>query len=322
MRTVAAFVFVTLCASSPAAAQRFTCDRSFDVDSSSLIDVSTVRGKIDVMAGRPGKVVISGAVTIRVGFDVPANAPELARAVADRPPVERLGSTFRLRPPADGAEQHAVTVSYQVVVPPDTRVVTRSESGATTVRGISTALAVRTQSGAIELARLGGNAKVETGSGSVLVDDVGGSLTVTTSSSSFTGRSLHGDVRIRTSSGAIDAECGSGDIDVESRSSAIALRGVHGALLLSTQSGRVSIEGKSGRPWDVTTGSGSVTIALEPGARVDVNANSRSGTVTIEGKPISGTASKRSASGTLGGPGGPPLRVTTRSGAIMLIASR
>ena len=85
-------------------------------------------------AGEPGRVAITGAVTIRVGWDVPANAADLARKVAEQPTIERDGGTVRLRPPSDPAERRAVTVSYQVQVPPDTQVLAVSESGAITSR--------------------------------------------------------------------------------------------------------------------------------------------------------------------------------------------
>ena len=43
---------------SPALAQRFPFERSFDVSGPSALDVSTIRGKIDVTVGEPGRVVV------------------------------------------------------------------------------------------------------------------------------------------------------------------------------------------------------------------------------------------------------------------------
>jgi hypothetical protein len=117
-----------------AQAQRLTFERSFDVPVASVLDVSTIRGKIDIKAGEQGRVTVVGSVTVRVGVGVPANAVELAQKVSEKPPVERDGNTVRLRPPVGHAEQRAVTVAYQVHVPPDTKVVTVSDSGATSVR--------------------------------------------------------------------------------------------------------------------------------------------------------------------------------------------
>ena len=99
MKTSAAFALVLVAwigGATPAVAQRLPFERSFAANEPLSLDVSTIRGKIDVTAGEPGRVVITGAVTIRVGWDVPANAADLARNVADHPPIERDGGTVRL----------------------------------------------------------------------------------------------------------------------------------------------------------------------------------------------------------------------------------
>jgi hypothetical protein len=44
-----------------------------------------------------------------VGWNVPANAVELAQKIAKDPPITRNGNTLQLRPPADPAEQRAIT---------------------------------------------------------------------------------------------------------------------------------------------------------------------------------------------------------------------
>ena len=63
---------------SPAAAQRFTFDRSFDVGDAAALDITTERGKIDITTGSDDRIVIKGTVTVRVGANVPANALTLA----------------------------------------------------------------------------------------------------------------------------------------------------------------------------------------------------------------------------------------------------
>jgi hypothetical protein len=155
-----AILAANLVAATPAFAQRFPFERTVQVDGPIRLDVETRRGKVDVSPGETGHVVIEGVVTVRVGWDVPANAVELARQVGLNPPVAQDGDTIRLRPPAQADEQRAVTVSYQVRVPPDTRVQVASDSGAITVRGIGGTVGVKTQSAAIDLATLGGAATV------------------------------------------------------------------------------------------------------------------------------------------------------------------
>jgi len=85
---------VLVAVSAPAMAQRQPFERAIDVSGQSALDVSTIRGKIDVRGGAPGKIVVSGLVTIRVGWDVPADAVEIMRRVAEHPPIEIDGNTF------------------------------------------------------------------------------------------------------------------------------------------------------------------------------------------------------------------------------------
>jgi hypothetical protein len=71
---------------------------------------------------------------------LPTTAAELARKIAGAPPIEREGRTIRLRPRSSSDGRRAATVNYAVRVPPETEVLTSSDSGATTVRGVSARL--------------------------------------------------------------------------------------------------------------------------------------------------------------------------------------
>jgi hypothetical protein len=298
-----------------AEAQRLPFERSFDVGSAAAVDIWTMRGRIDVGVGEPGRIVVRGTVTVRVAWDAPPDAVEIAKRIADRPPVERDGETIRLRAPADALERRAVTVSYRVIVPPDTRVSTDSESGATTIRGVAGAVVVRTQSAAIDLSGLRGGADVTTGSGAVSIDDVSGPLAVVTGSSAFTGRALRGDVSVRTRSGAVDAGfAGPGYVDVSTGSSSISLRGVRGGLNATSRSGRVMVEGTPQDTWDLSTGSGGVDVTIAAASPITLDAGTGSGSVRVE-MPLEGSVTKRSVTGTILG-GGPVVRAISRSGSI------
>jgi hypothetical protein len=147
----------------PALAQRFTFERTVAAGAGAALDISTLRGKIAISAGDADHILIRGTVTVRVGLDVPANAPALARQVADHPSIEQAGSTVRLRPPTDADSLRAVTISYEIRVPAKARVLAVSDSGAITVEGISGTLSAKTSSAAITLTRLGGEVDITTG---------------------------------------------------------------------------------------------------------------------------------------------------------------
>jgi hypothetical protein len=299
-----------------AQAQRVPFERSFDVKDAPIVDVSTIRGKIEVTVGDSGRVLVKGAATVRVGFNVPLDAPEIARDIAAHPPIVQEGNTIKLRPPAEKAQQQAVTVNYEVTVPRDAHVTTVSDSGATSVAGVSGPVAIRTQSAAIDVRDLGGTTEVKTGSGAVTADGVGGPFAVTTESSAFTGRGLKSDLRVRTGSGAVDAElAGGGSVDVQTSSSAIELQGVKSGVTASTQSGRIRIRGTSGDPWNVSTGSGAIDVALDANAILTLEATTGSGSVNVDGATVQGVVSKKRVAGAIKG-GGPLMRLISRSGSI------
>jgi len=308
-------------AGSPALAQRLPFQKSFDAAGVTTLDVSTIRGKINIVSDETGRIQIGGAVTIRIGIDVPENPLAIAQRIAANPPIERVGDTIRLRPPADVRDQKAVTVNYDVRVPANTKILTVSDSGETTLAGLTGAVDVRTQSGAIALQRVGGVTTVSTGSGAVLVEGTKGPLTVTTSSSAFTARALGGHLHVRTMSGAVNAGFeGAGDVDIETGSSAIQLRGVRGALTAATRSGRISVEGQPDRQWAISTGSSTIDVAVAS-SPVMLDATTGSGSVEVTGATVNGTVSKRAVNGAIGS-GGPPVRISTRSGSIRINVGR
>jgi len=319
--TALSAIFTLALSASPALAQRLPLEQSFDSTGISTLDVSTIRGKINVVSGEADRIQIGGAVTVRIGVDVPENPLEIAKRIAANSPIARAGDTVRLRPPADARDQKAVTVNYDVRVPPNTKILTVSDSGETIVAGLAGTVDVRTQSGAITVQRLGGATTISTDSGAVLVEGTNAPLTVKTSSSSFTARALGGHLHVRTMSGAVSAGFeGAGDVDIETGSSAIQLHGVRGAMTAASRSGRITVEGKPDRQWAVTTGSGSVDVAVAS-PPLTLDATSASGSVQVVGARVDGAVSKRAISGAIGS-GGPMVRLSSRSGSIRVNVGR
>ena len=316
MRTAARITaLAVLCAAAPslAFAQRFGFDRTIQISGPTRLDVSTDRGKIEILPGPPGRIIVEGAATVRVGWNVPANAVEIAQKVAAAPPITHEGGIVRLRIPADPTAQRAVTVNYRVQVPPDTQILSRTESGDTSIRGVSSTVDLQTQSARITISDLGGPVQVSTGSGAITATDISGALSVSTSSSGFKGSALH-SLRLRTQSGDVNASLkGSGDVDVETGSSAITLDGLRGGLAVKTQSGQIKVQGAPGRDWRATTGSSSVTLDLTS-TSFTLDLASRSGNVTVAGGSVHGSVTKHSVKGTAGD--GPTVMVRTGSGAI------
>jgi hypothetical protein len=307
-----------LLTASPAAAQRFPFEKAFDMPAPGVLDVVTERGAIEIVAGRTDRILVHGTVTVRVGAANPLNAPDVARAVAASPPVQRAGATLRLRPPMTDAEKRAVTVSYRVEVPPGIALSTRTDSGATTITGVTGAVSVTTDSAAIHLAQLGGTVIVATGSGAVDAGQIKGSLVVTTKSSAFKGTGLGGGLTLQTSSGAVDAAfTGNGLVSVQTGSSGMRLANVRGALRASSRSGRFIVSGTPGAAWELVNGSGNVELTLQGEGGLNVDLVSHSATIALRGVAVDGTVQKLRVVGKVRG-GGPLIRVETRSGSIVL----
>jgi len=313
-------VLAVFCASAPslAFAQRFAFERTIQTTGPTRLDVSTDRGKIEVVAGRPGRVVVEGAATVRLGWNVPANAVEIAKKVAAAPPIEFVDQTVRLRIPVDPTAQLAVIVNYRVEVPPGTEVRARTDSGSTTIRGVDGTVDVRTQSSFIDVADISGATQLFTGSGAVRAHGISGPLAVTTQSSGITLSGLRSSLHVRTQSGAVNADMiGTGDVEVETGSSAINVNGAGGGLAVRTQSGRVTVQGAPTRDWRATTGSSEVHFDLARTGGFTLDAVSQSGSVDFSGANVTGTVSKHSVRGDVGG-GGPTVMVRTGNGAIRI----
>jgi len=319
---LATLVGIGLTSAVPAAAQRLSFERSYDVPGEATLDVRTIRGRIDISAGETARVIVRGTATVRVGLDVPLNAYEIAKAVAANPPVQRDNDTIRLRPPTAEEEQRAVTISYEVTVPKGIRVISATDSGATSVRGVGGAVSARTQSSAITLADLGGKTDVTTGSGAISINGVGGDLTVTNESSGITLRNLGAGLRVRTQSGAVNATfIGRGNVDVETSSSLIDLSGVNGGLAAHSNSGSIRIAGVPAAPWRVTTGSSRIELGIDRNTTFTLDAKSDSSDVELEGVVVDGRTAKGVANGKVGA-GGPLVQAASRSGRIRIRSER
>ena len=296
---VSAALLVAFTSATPAWAERVPFTRTFEVGVGPTLEVTTGRGKITVMPGQPGRIVVRGMVTVRIGIDVPQDALALAEKVAANPPVRQAADVIALNTPTDSRERRAVTVSYEVEVPPAARVHAISESGETAITGIDGPVSVRTQSASIAVGRLGGKSDVVTGSGAVQVDGAAGDLSVTTSSSGITVRDAGAGVRAKTQSGAVAVSLkGAGPVHIRTGSSGVRLKGLGGAA-------------------DIETGSGRIEIELAPGAALRLDALTRSGGVDVKAVQVTGEIDKRRVRGAIGA-GGPDVRLVSRSGSIKI----
>ena len=66
-------------------------ERTYQMGANGVLDVSTARGRIEIVGAETDRVTVTGTATVRIGWNVPANAVEIAKRVAANPPVEEDG---------------------------------------------------------------------------------------------------------------------------------------------------------------------------------------------------------------------------------------
>jgi len=317
MRT-ALFLALAALVAQPGVAQVHHFEKTLPAAGITTLDVRTERGGISIVASAPGKVIVGGTARVRVGWAVPADADALAKAVADAPPIRTEGSTLFLTPPTNETARAAVTLGYEVHVPPATTVIVRTDSGAVSIAGITRPVSVESGSGSIAVRDLGADLQIGSQSGALSADGVTGPVRAKTGSGGLTFQRLGGSFEAVTNSGSVEATfTGPGDVDVRTRSSSVTLQGVDGGLRVETGSGHVAVSGRPQRPWQVTTSSSAIDMAFAPAAAAALDVRTRSGSVRVEGLEVTGTVEKRAVTGTFG-TGGPPVQVRSGSGSISL----
>lgn len=293
---VVLFASTTLFASNPQGSFEKTLQVNGPVD----LEVLTHSGDVTVRAGSSGSVFIRGKIFVGDRW-FGGRREEDVHAIEQNPPLRQSGNSIHI----DYVNYRNISVDYEITVPPDTTIRSRSGSGDQIIEGTHGNVDVQTGSGDVKLSRLNGEIRLQTGSGNIRAHDISGALKGGTGS---------GDVEIE--------ESGSGDVDLHTGSGNLNARGVQGGFHGETGSGDITAEGTQTGTWDMRTGSGNVHVSLPQNAAFDADISTSSGTVDV-GQPIEMTVqgrvgdSHKSIHGKVHG-GGPTLRVHTGSGDIRI----
>jgi hypothetical protein len=242
---------------------RGTFERTLNVNGPVDLSVRTGSGGIQIRTGSTDRVQIVGRVSAgssRDGMD-PA---ERVRRVEAAPPISQNGNTIRIGGTQDDPVYRNVAISYELVVPANTRIDAHTGSGSQSIGSVDGPVRAHTGSGSIRIERTGGSLQAQTGSGDIHADSVDGDVHAQTGSGSVEVRQIaKADVSVQTGSGSVtlslppdaaytlDAQTGSGGI---STSQPLTVQGRIGRNHLT---GTVRGGGNSVR---VRTGSGSIDI--------------------------------------------------------------
>jgi DUF4097 and DUF4098 domain-containing protein YvlB len=295
---VTLFLLLTATAALAWPSPQGTFDKTLTVTGPVNLEVLTHSGDVRVRAGASGTVQIHGKIFVGNNWLMGKREGDV-HAIEQNPPVRQEGNNIHI----DYVDAHNISVDYEITVPADTTVRTRSGSGDQEIEGTHGNADVQTGSGDVKIAKLSGEIRLQTGSGDVRAREVSGSVKGGTGS---------GDVVVE--------ESGPGDIDLRTGSGGVTARGVQGSFRGETGSGDVTAEGKQSGPWEIHTGSGNVHVSLPSNAGFDADISTSSGSIDV-GAPIEMTVqgrvgeSHKSIHGKARG-GGPLLRVRTGSGDI------
>jgi hypothetical protein len=318
------FVLAALASPGLAAAQEASgsFDRTLTISGPVDLEVLTGSGRIDVRTGQAGRIEVSGR--IKAGnwgnwglFGGRLSPQERVRRIEANPPIELSGSRVSIGRIED-EDLRNVSISYTLVVPPDTRLTSKTGSGSHVIEGVRGAIVASSGSGSIRVRDAGADVKASTGSGSIVADAVGGSFTANSGSGSIDGTSVKGGIIVKTGSGEISvSQSGSGAVEASSGSGSIHLSGIHGSLNASTSSGSLRVQGEQTTDWRLSTSSGTVTIELTGKPAFTLDAHSNSGHIETQYPITVNRVDRRELRGSVNG-GGPLLRVRTSSGGIRI----
>jgi len=276
-----------------------TFDRTLTVNGPVDLEVLTHSGDITIRNGPSGAVSIHGVIHIGNSWLMGSHDNEV-QELQHNPPIRQNGSSIRI----EYSDIRNLSVDYEITVPAETTLRSRTGSGNQTVQGLKgNQIELESGSGDLRLSRLTGEMRFHTGSGNIRAEELSGPIY---------GRAGSGDLEFE--------ETGSGDADIETGSGNIHLKGLVGGLRASAGSGDITIDGNPKESWHVHTGSGNVRLRLPSEAAFDVDLATSSGNATIN-HPVSTTIQgkvqegHKTVTGKVRG-GGPLLSVRTGSGDV------
>ncbi len=293
-------------------------DRTLKVTGPVDMTVTTGSGKIQVRVGGSGTVQVSGRINASDGLWGP-DAAEKVRYLEANPPIEQTGNVIRIGQINELKYRQNVSISYELVVPLETRLESKTGSGSQTIEGIRGPVTVSSGSGQLTLSEIGDRVKAHTGSGGISLNGAQGSVELNTGSGSIRAVRVGGAITAGTGSGDLAlAQSAPGDVEVETGSGGIEVSGIRGSFRARTGSGHITAAGTPTGEWNVHAASGGITVNLDPGSGFDLYAHTSSGRITVNHPlTVEGSFRNKEIRGKVRN-GGPLLELRTGSGNIVV----
>jgi DUF4097 and DUF4098 domain-containing protein YvlB len=315
-QSIAVLLFLLAAARLPAAAaSEGSFERTLQVTGPVNLDLTTGSGSVNVRTGTSSEVQVTGHIKVTNWFG--GNADERVTRIEQNPPIQQSGNDIRIGHMDDTEMLHNISISYDLVVPPETELHSHTGSGSQSVGGLRKRIELESGSGSLKVSDIGDTVRAETGSGGIDIDRVKGNVRTKAGSGSIHATDIAGGFEGRTGSGHITLEqTAPGSVHADTGSGGMELRGVHGSLEAEAGSGTITAEGDPTGGWTVHSGSGSIHLRLASAAAFDLDAHTRSGSISVS-QPVTvqGSLGSKELRGKVRG-GGAPVEVETGSGNI------
>lgn len=259
---------------------RATFDRALQVNGSVTLHLTNGSGSLKIAPGSADAVRVVGHIRAGESGSDALRAAQRAERLAAQPPIRQDGNVIRVGDIEDPALRQRVAIDYEITVPVQTRVDSRSGSGDQWIGAIDGPVVMAAGSGDVSVGPLSAGVTAQVGSGDVTI------------------RGAHGAVTVNAASGNLRAY----DVD--------------GRLAVRTASGDVEVTGLPQDTWTIETASGDVDLTLPSTAAFVLNATTSSGDLSLSHADVEQERSERgSLSATVRG-GGPRITVSTASGSV------
>lgn len=310
------FAAFTVGASSLAFAAEGTFERTLQVSGPVNLQIETGSGSIAVRPGSGSEVRITAHIRSNSWFGA---AEDAIKKIESNPPIQQSGNDIRIGHIDDPELRHNISISYDVVAPPNTQLHSSTGSGSQEISGLAGPVEINSGSGSLKISDIGSGVRAHTGSGSITIDGTKGSVFARAGSGSIHAIDVAGGFDGETGSGHLSLEqAGPGSVRAETGSGSLELRNVRGSLQAQAGSGSIKADGEATGEWVVHTGSGSVQLRLPQNASFDLNARTGSGSINLNHPvTVQGSIGKKEVRGKVGG-GGVPVEVHTGSGNIVI----
>lgn len=239
-------------------------EKTFPVTGKVTMYVDDAAGSITVRTGNTQTVDISARVRARGSF-IGVSARTKIERIEANPPVQQQGDTIRITQIEDRNIRRNVVIDYDLTVPPQTQLTTRTGAGNQTLSGLQAAVDATTGAGRITAEDLSGDVRLNTGAGNVDVRSIQGGLLANSGAGKVTasGEPKH-DWEIKVGAGSIHLEIpaeSSYNLDAQTGFGKVNLShdiAVDGTVSANSVRGKV---GRGGPMVRASNGAGSIDIS-------------------------------------------------------------